>query len=147
MVEFKSCMGKFVINSVPWWNFSFNGSNRLVNCQRARPRGLAMSKNISSVANHNPMCPLKNWFWNVHNHKFFVWDIRWKIVRCKYLKKLIFQMFTVLNEILQHDFIQFQTVEIRKKFFVTLRSDVTNTFDERIPHTKTSTFAVKAFKN
>ena len=59
-------------------------------------------------------------------------------MRCKYSKKLIIQMFTVLNEILQLDFIHFQTVEIGRTIFVILRSDVKYTFDERTPQTKIS---------
>ena len=42
-------------------------------------------------------------------------------------------MLTILNEILQLDFIHFQTVENGSTFFVILRSDVMKTLDERIP--------------
>ena len=56
-------------------------------------------------------------------------------------------MFTILNEVLQLDFIHFQTVEMGRTFFVTLRSEEINTLDERIPQTKISRFAVKAFEN
>ena len=45
-------------------------------------------------------------------------------------------MLTILNEILQLDFIHFQTVEIGRTFFVILRSDVMKTLDERIPKPK-----------
>ena len=73
--------------------------------------------------------------------------MRFKIVGCKYSKKLIFQMFTILNEVLQLDFIRFETVEMGRTFFVTLLSEVIITLDERIPQTKFSRFAVKAFEN
>ena len=43
-----------------------------------------------------------------------------------------FVMFTILNEIMHLDLIHFQTVEIGRTFFVTLRSDVVKTLDERI---------------
>ena len=45
-------------------------------------------------------------------------------------------MLTILNEILQLDFIHFQTAENGSTFFVILRSDVMKTLDERIPKPK-----------
>ena len=68
-------------------------------------------------------------------------------VGCKYSKKLVFQIFTILNEILQLDFIHFQTLEIGRTFFVTLRSDIIKILDGRIPQTKFSRFTFKAFEN
>ena len=56
-------------------------------------------------------------------------------------------MFTILNEIMHLDLIHFQTVEIGRTFFVTLRSDVIKTLDERIHQKKISLFAVKAIDN
>ena len=56
-------------------------------------------------------------------------------------------MFSILAEIMQLDFIHFQTMKIGRTFLVTLRSGVINTLDERILQSKLSRFAVRAFEN
>ena len=138
--------GKIVINSMTWWKFSFNCLYRLVYCQRGKPRRSPKYKTFLLLHITIQFVPGESDFvWD--NHKDIVRDVRLKFVGCKYSKKLISQMFEILNEILQLKFIHFQTVELGRTVFVTLRSDLINTFDERIPQTKISKFDVKAFEN
>ena len=75
------------------------------------------------------------------------WNERWKIVGGKISKMIIFQMFTILNQIQRLASNHFQSVKTGWTYSVFLRSDVIIRLNERIHQTWISRFAVKAFEN